>query len=105
MKRAMKYTIIHAHLPTYLQATKKGKGQILATVTAITGMPSKLLIRTVKREQFLSGWKTPPKLSRPKLYTAETEAVLAFIWEQYDYPGAERFHPEIPKAVRIFVRE
>ena len=68
-------------------------------------MHRKAIIRAFKREQSRSGWKAPPKLGRPKHYTTETEAALAFVWEQYDYPTAERLHPEIHEAIRIFMRD
>src|SRR5580700_5901701 len=105
MKRAMKHAIIKEQLPAYLKASKKQKGEILRIVSVFTGMPGKSLIRAFAREQHRSGWKAPPKLGRPKVYTAETEAALAWVWEQYDYPCAERLHDEMPEAIRIFIRD
>jgi hypothetical protein len=101
----MKHTIIREQLSCYLQANKKQKGVIITHVAAVTDMPRKSLIRAFAREQKRSRWKAPPKLGRPKVFTAETDAALAFIWEQYDYPSAERLHPQIAEAVRIFVRD
>ena len=101
----MKHTIIREQLAAYLQADKQQKGIILAHVIAVTNMPRKSLIRAFAREQKRSCWKAPPKLGRPKYYTPECEAALAFVWEQYDYPCAERLHDEIPEAIRIFVRD
>ena len=105
MKRAMKHDIIRDQLPAYLKAGKKQKGQILINVMAVTKMPRKSLIRAFAREQKRGKWKAPPKLGRPRKYSAETEAALAWIWEQYDYPCAERLHDEITEAIRIFVRD
>ena len=105
MKRAMKHVIIKDQLPAYLKAEKKQKGIILGNVMAVTKMPRKSLIRAFAREQMRSRWKAPPKLGRPKKYTTETEAALAWLWEQYDYPCAERLHDEITEAIRIFVRD
>lgn len=68
-------------------------------------MHRKAVIRAFKREQLRSGWKAPPKPGRPAHYTAETEAALAFVWEQYEYPCAERLKNEIPEAIRIFGRD
>ena len=101
----MKHAIIKEQLPAYLAADKKQKGIILGTVMAVTKMPRKSLIRAFAREQKRSRWKAPPRLGRPKKYAAETEAALAFIWEHYDYPCAERLHDEIPEAIRIFTRD
>lgn len=101
----MKHAIIHEQLPAYLEADKKHKGSIITHLAAVTGMPRKSLIRAFAREQSRSGWKAPPHIGRPKYYTTETEAALAFVWEQYDYPSAERLHPTIAEAVRIFTRD
>ena len=105
MKRAMKHAIIKEELPAYLKADKKQKGVILVNIMAVTKMPRKSLIRALAREQNRSGWKAPPKIGRPKKYSSETDAALTFIWEQYDYPCAERLHDEIAEAVRIFTRD
>jgi hypothetical protein len=101
----MKKTIIQEQLPAYLRASLPEKTTIVSSVCHISGMHRKAVIRAFKREQFRSGWKAPPKLGRPKHYTAATEAALAFVWEQYDYPAAERLHPQIAEAIRIFVRD
>jgi hypothetical protein len=101
----MKHTIIREQLPAYRAASKKQKGLIITHVVAITGMPRKSLIRAFAREQNRSGWKAPPHLGRPRTYTTETEAALAWVWEQYDYPSAERLHPVLAEAIRIFVRD
>lgn len=101
----MKHTIIREQLPAYLKATKKQKSEILHNVMAITGMPSKSLIRAFNRQRTRSSYHVPRPRGRPKYYTAETDAALAFIWEQYDYPAAERLHPQITEAIRIFVRD
>ncbi len=105
MKRAMKHDIIRDQLAVYLKADKKQKGQILINVMAVTKMPRKSLIRAFSREQKRSKWKALPRLGRPKKYSAESEAALAWIWEQYDYPCAERMHNEVKEAIRVFVRD
>ncbi|MCL4357542.1 hypothetical protein M1512_01440 [Patescibacteria group bacterium] len=101
----MKHAIIKEQLPAYLKADKKQKGAILCNVMSVTKMPRKSLIRALARERKRSKWKAPPKFGRPKYYTRETEAALAWLWEQYDYPCAERLHDEIPEAIRIFIRD
>ena len=101
----MKHAIIKEQLPAYLKADKPQKGVILVNVMAVTGMPRKSLIRAFAWQQKRSNWKAPPKLGRPRKYSSEADAALAFIWEQYDYPCAERLHDEITEAVRIFARD
>jgi hypothetical protein len=105
MNRTMQKTIIQEHLESYVSATVVQKSQILNHVCYATGMQRKAAIRAFAREARRSNWKAPPKLGRPKLYTAETEAALAWVWEQYEYPSAERLHNELTEAVRIFTRD
>lgn len=101
----MKHEIIRDKLSEYIKATKKEKGIILSNVMVVTKMPSKSLIRAFNRERKRSHLRSPPHLGRPRKYTTETETALAYIWEQYDYPCAERLHDEIPEAIRIFTRD
>ncbi len=68
-------------------------------------MQRKAVIRALNRERYRSNWQAPLRLGRPRVYTAETDAALAWLWKQYDYPGAERLFEEIPEAVRIFIRD
>lgn len=101
----MQKTIVQEQLPDYIVASTARKTEILDHVCHISGMQRKAVIRAFAREQKRSGWRTAPKLGRPKLYSAETDAALAWVWEQYDYPSAERLHPEIAEAIRIFRRD
>ena len=105
MNRAMQKTIILEHLQEYITASAVRKTEILNHVCFTTGMQRKAVIRAFSREQKRSNWRAPPKLGRPRYYTAETEAALAWLWEQYEYPSAERLHNELPEAVRIFRRD
>jgi hypothetical protein len=105
MKRTMLKTIIQEQLPTYLKASLPEMTTIVSSICQTTGMHRKAVIRAFARERKRSSWKAPPKLGRPKYYTGETEAALAFVWEQYDYPCAERIKEDISEAVRIFKRD
>lgn len=105
MKRTMLKDIIHEKLPQYVKATSKEKSIIVSGIVTVSGMHRKAVIRALNRERVRSGWRAPPRLGRPKLYTTETDAALAWIWEQYDYPSAERLHDEITEAIRIFERD
>jgi hypothetical protein len=101
----MKKTIIQEQLPSYIKSSLPQKTLIISSICQISGMHRKAIVRALKREQSRSVYKSPPKFGRPKYYTAETDAALAFIWEQYDYPSAERLHPIIVEAIRIFSRD
>lgn len=97
--------IINEKLPEYLKANNQQKSLIVSSVAEVSGMHRKAVIRALSRESKRSRWKVSPKLGRPKYYTTETESALAWIWEQYDFPSAERLHNEIPEAIRIFIRD
>lgn len=81
------------------------KTELITGIVTVTGMQRKAVIRALNRERKRLGWKAPPKLGRPRKYTAECDASLAWVWEQYDYPSAERLHSEIAEAIRIFSRD
>mgnify|MGYP001591162108 FL=1 len=81
------------------------KTVILDSITGVTGMDRKAVIKALARERKRRKWSLPETRGRPKMYTAETEAALAFVWEQYDYPCAERLYDGIAEAVRIFKRD
>lgn len=97
--------IIEEKLPKYLKASLPEKSSIVASIVEVSGMHRKAVVRALNRERKRSNWQPPPKLGRPKRYTAETEAALSWLWEQYDYPCAERLCDEIAEAIRIFVRD
>lgn len=101
----MSKQIIQDRLPAYCKANAAGKTDLITSIVTVTGMQRKAVIRALNRERKRSGWKASPKLGRPKKYTAECEAALAWVWEQYDYPGAERLHNEIAEAIRVFIRD
>lgn len=101
----MQKTIIQEQVPTYLKASLPGKTAIVSSICQVTGMHRKAVLRALARERKRSGLQPPPKLGRPKKFTAETDAALAWVWEQYDYPSAERLKPQIHEAIRIFVRD
>jgi hypothetical protein len=101
----MTKTLIQEQVAAYVAADAPGKSAIVTSLVTVTGMHRKAVIRALGRERTRSNWKSPPKLGRPKYYSAETDAALAFVWEQYDYPSAERLHPLVTEAVRIFTRD
>ena len=98
-------SIIKENLSKYLKASLSEKTSIITAVCDVSGMKRKSVIRAFGREQKRSRWKSKPRLGRPKYYTAETDAALAWVWEQYEYPCAERLKDEIPEAIRIFRRD
>lgn len=82
MNRAMSKQIILDKLPAYCKATVAEKTILITSIVMVTGMQRKAVIRALNRERTRSGWKAPPKLGRPRRYTAECDAALAFAWEK-----------------------
>lgn len=105
MKRTMFKGIIAENLPKYIKANTKEKSAIVASIFEVSGMHRKAVVRALNRERSRSHWQPSPKLGRPRKYSSETEAALAYVWEQYDYPCAERLHDEVHEAIRIFGRD
>lgn len=101
----MSIQIILEKLPAYCKADVAGKTALITSIVTVTGMQRKAVIRALNRERQRSGREAPPKLGRPRKYTTECDAALAFVWQHYDYPSAERLHGEIAEAVRIFTRD
>lgn len=97
--------IVRENRQPYFRAPVPEKTAILDSIVRITGMNRKAVIKALARERRRKRWGLPETRGRPRLYTTETEAVLAFVWEQYDYPCAERLIDDIPEAVRIFKRD
>lgn len=105
MTRAMQKSIIQEKLAGYIKANRKQKTFIITSVCEVNGMNRKSVIRAFAKERKRSKHEPPPKVGRPKVYTAETDAALAWVWKQYEYPSAERLYPEVSEAVRIFRRD
>ena len=101
----MQKTIIQEQLSKYLKSRSRQKTAVIDHVIAITGMQRKSVIRAFTREQKRSALLPKARLGRPKVYTAETDAALAWVWEQYNFPCGELIHPQIHEAIRIFTRD
>jgi len=97
--------IVRENTKRYFKSSVVEKTVILDSIVGVTGMGRKAAIKALARERKRRKWDLPETRGRPKLYTNETEAALAFVWEQYDYPCAERLFDEIAEAVRIFKRD
>jgi len=97
--------VVSENVSKYIKASPHEKSAIVASIVAVSGAHRKAVVRALNRERKRSNWQQPPKLGRPKKYLSETETALAWLWEQYDYPCAERLHGEVAEAIRIFVRD
>lgn len=112
-------SIMRKQLKAYRKGNKQKRTEIINNLEAVLHRPRKSIIRSMNRlmgykEENLAlrrkmNKKLPLKLQkkrgRPYKYTKEVDAALAFIWESYNYPCAERFHGEVKEAIRIFERD
>lgn len=115
--------IMREQMHDYRIGDKKRKGEILNLLESVLHRPRKSIIRTMnillekqsnKKKRSNKNPHTysqannrtlPNKPGRPKKYSTEANAALCYIWEAYNYPCAERLHPEITEAMRIFIRD
>lgn len=111
--------IMRRQLKAYRKGDKKKRTEIINNLQSVLHRPRKSIIRSMNR---LLGYKRQnedfrrkinkrvpvrlqKKLGRPYKYSAEVDAALAYIWEAYNYPCAERLYPEMKEAIRIFMRD
>ena len=108
------------HLEAYRKASKKGRSKILDDFERVYKRPRKSLIRSFNR---LLGYNKYKKLDkgkasrknpsshknksrgRPIKYDNKVNAAIETILEAYNFPSADRIHPFIPEAIRIFKRD
>ncbi len=105
----MRKAIIDNKIAAYTKASKKEKTSILNELVSSTGGDRKSIIKRLnrplhKKRRAKHKGKSPPR-GRPRKYGADVEAALAYIWEAYDCPSAERLYGELNEAVRIFKRD
>lgn len=111
--------IMKKQLKAYRKADKAGRGRILDALESVLHRPRKSIIHSMNR---LLGYhrkavelrrqtnkRAPMRLARkrgrPYKYPLEVNVALAFVWEAYNCPCAERLYPEIKEAIRIFIRD
>ena len=111
--------IMKQQLNAYRKGDKKKRTEIINNLESVLHRSRKSIIRSMNR---LMGYKkqnqrmrmrthkrVPLQLvrkpGRPHKYSAEVDAALAFVWESYNCPCAERLRPEVTEAIRIFMRD
>lgn len=111
--------IMQTQVKAYRKANKRVRSKILDNLESTLHRPRKSLIRSMNRLikynidnnrlRNLTGKSVPIKLmrrrGRRRKYSAEVDAALCYIWESYNCICAERLHPEINEAMRIFIRD
>lgn len=113
------FAIMKKQLKAYAKADKRGKGEILDALESVLHRPRKSIIHSMRR---MLGYRSKNKQmrrqtsrrvpehlqrkrGRPYKYPKEVDVALYFIWQAYNCPCAERLHPEVKEAIRIFIRD
>lgn len=113
------FAIMKKQLKAYAKADKAGKGEILDALESVLQRPRKSIIHSLRRMlgyrnknkalRRKTNARVPERLARkrgrPYKYPREVDVALYFIWKAYNCPCAERLHPEIKEAIRIFIRD
>jgi len=88
----------------YLKAPKKEKGRLLDEAQKRTGLNRKYLIRKLRPSNNLDRRKEERR-RRKVIYDGEVRAVLAKVWEIFDYPCGQRLKPllltELERLLRL----
>ena len=92
-------------LNTYLKASKKGKGEILDSLSRQTGMWRESIMRSFKRLQLESVYTPKKKRGRSVFYTPDVIGALKEIWISANSCCGELLHPLIDEYISIFKRD
>ena len=95
--------LLAAVRPRYRQAPKAAKTRILDEFVANTGYHRKYAVRLLQHEEPA---KRPaqPRPGRPRIYTAEMDRALRFIWETCDHICGCRLQPFLPEMITVLER-
>lgn len=113
------FDIMKKQLKAYAKADKTSKGEILDALESVLHRPRKSIIHSMRRMlgyrnknkalRCRTNSRVPERLQkkrgRPYKYPREVDVALYYIWKAYNHPCAERLHPEIKEAIRIFIRD
>lgn len=98
MNMATKQSIFLEQLPGYLKANKHTKGIILDSVTSVTGLSRKAVIKRFKRLQLYDAGSVHHR-GRPRYYTNDVLCALKEIWEIGSEACAENLHSMISEYI------
>lgn len=104
MTMATTNEIFQEHLSRYLAANKRGKGEILTHVCAVTGLHRKAAIRKFRSLQLRDPAHQEGR-GRHVYYTKDVDVALETVWEAANEPCGELLHPMIPEYVSILKRD
>ena len=88
----------------YWKADKKRKGEILKSVSEVTGLTRKACIKRFRKLQKTSA-RDQEQRGRPVYYTPDVTAALREVWEISSESCGENLHPLINEYIDIRTRE
>ena len=104
MTMETKKNIFTEHLPAWLGADKKGRGEIIKHLCAVAKVHPKSVPRSFKRVQLRDSGQ-PEKRGRDIVYGPDVVAALQDVSVAASHPCGENLHALIPEYVRIFQRD
>ena len=104
MTMETKKNIFKEHLPAWLAADRKGRGEIIKHICAVAKVHPKSVPRSFKRVQLHDSGQ-PEKRGRNIVYGPDVIAALKEVSEAASHPCGENLHAVIPEYVRIFKRD
>jgi len=104
MRMATKHDVLKEHLPEWLTASRKRRGEITKLISETIHIHPKSVPRAFRRLQ-RRGKDVACRPGRPKTYTPDVIAALKDIWEAGDGCCGELLHPMIPEYVEILKRD
>lgn len=105
MTMPTKNEIIKEQLPRYLKATRQERSVMLKYLSAILGIRTKSVIRSLKREQYRDPWKEKQKAGRKAQYGPDVTAALREIWLAGNEVCGELLFPMVSEYVTILQRD
>ncbi len=104
MTMETKKSIFKEHLPSWLGADRKGRGEIIKHICAVANVHPKSVPRSFRRVQMHDAGR-PEKRGRDIVYGPDVVAALKDVSEAASHPCGENLHALIPEYVAIFKRD
>lgn len=104
MTMETKKSIFREHLAAWLEADRKGRGEIIKNICVVAKVHPKSVSRSFRRVQ-LRDLSQPERRGRHIVYGADVDAALKEISEAASHPCGEILHSLISEYVRIFKRD
>ena len=98
MNMANKQGVFEEKKEEYWKAEKERKGEILKSLTEVTGLTRKGCIKRLRRLMKRSS-RDPEHRGRPRTYTSDVIAALKEVWESLSESCAENLHSQVGEYI------